>query len=62
MKAAVPFLPKIFAFPTTVFIKADGTVYKVHSGFSGPATGRFYTGWETEFYEILKEIDPDAKK
>ena len=62
VKAAFPFLPKIFAFPTTVFIKADGTVYKVHSGFSGPATGRFYTGWETEFYEILKEIDPDAKK
>jgi len=60
-KTAVPFLPKVFAFPTTVFVKADGSIYKVHSGFSGPATGQFYKDWETEFYKILKEIDPDLK-
>ncbi len=58
-KLSVPFLTKVFAFPTTVFVKADGTIYKVHSGFSGPATGNIYKDWEFEFNRILNAIDPD---
>jgi thiol-disulfide isomerase/thioredoxin len=58
-KAAVLFLDRVFAFPTTVFVKADGTIYKVHSGFSGPATGKIYKDWESEFNRILNAIDPD---
>ena len=57
-KLVVPFLSKVFAFPTTVFVKADGSILKVHSGFSGPATGKLYTEWKKTFYEILKEITP----
>ena len=59
-KLAVPFLTKVFAFPTTVFIKSDGSIYKVHSGFTGPATGKFYSDWVSEFNTILKEIAPEG--
>ena len=60
-RASVPFLDKVFAFPTTVFIKADGSIYKVHSGFSGPATGKLYDAWKNEFSLLLKEINPGKK-
>ena len=59
---ALPILKKVFAFPTTIFIKEDGLIYKVHSGFSGPATGKFYDDWTKEFFKILEELKSDPKK
>lgn len=54
--AALPAVTGIAAFPTTIFIKSNGQVYKVHTGFSGPATGQFYETWKKEFAELLHEI------
>ena len=39
-------LDKVNAFPTTLFLNREHQVVKIHSGFSGPATG--------EEYEIFK--------
>lgn len=47
---------KITSFPTTFFVKKDGSVLKVHSGFSGPATGFYYDRWKQEFAVLLKEL------
>ena len=47
---------KITSFPTTVFVKKDGTILKIHSGFSGPATGFYYDKWKQEFAILLKEL------
>lgn len=52
----LPALTGIAAFPTTIFVKASGQVHKVHTGFSGPATGIFYEVWKKEFNQLLKEI------
>jgi thiol-disulfide isomerase/thioredoxin len=49
-------IEKIPAYPTTIFVKKDGTVYKVHSGFSGPATGIHYEAWKKEFSLIMSEL------
>jgi thiol-disulfide isomerase/thioredoxin len=49
-------LEKIVAFPTTIFVKKDGSILKIHTGFSGPATGMHYEAWKKEFAEILKEL------
>jgi len=56
--AALPDVGGIKAFPTTVFVKSDGRILKVHSGFSGPATGDAYEAWRKEFRELLKQLNP----
>jgi peroxiredoxin len=46
---ALPGLDKFSAFPTTIFIDKTGQAVKVHTGFSGPATGRYYEDFIQEF-------------
>ncbi|GAB2954222.1 hypothetical protein GCM10027048_19470 [Hymenobacter coalescens] len=51
---ALPQLAKVLAFPTTIFLDKKGEVRKVHTGFSGPGTGKYY---EQEVAEFNKTID-----
>lgn len=52
-----PNLPvKIQAFPTTIFIDKAGYVRKIHSGFNGPATGKYYTRFKKEFNAIVNGL------
>jgi len=39
----------VFAFPTTLFVDRGGVVRKIHTGFSGPATGKHYEKLVTDF-------------
>jgi thiol-disulfide isomerase/thioredoxin len=55
---ALPAAGGIKAFPTTLFVKSNGEILRVHSGFSGPATGEPYEAWRREFRKIIKEIIP----
>ncbi len=49
-----PNLPvDIHVFPTTIFIDKEGFVRKVHSGFNGPATGKYYDQFKEEFNHIV---------
>ena len=52
-------LSEIISFPTAIFIGRDGQVKKVHTGFSGPGTGTYYTEYtkETELFiqQLLQE-------
>lgn len=38
----LPALDRIKSYPTSIFVARDGTVSKIHSGFTGPATGEHY--------------------
>lgn len=40
--AKLPQLNAVLAFPTTIFVDRAGEVRSIHTGFSGPATGRHY--------------------
>jgi thiol-disulfide isomerase/thioredoxin len=51
---ALPQLAKVLAFPTTIFLDKKGEVRKIHTGFSGPGTGKYY---EQETAEFNKTID-----
>ena len=50
---ALPQLRQVLAFPTTIFIGKDGTVRKVHTGFSGPGTGAHYEEWQKDFEQTI---------
>ncbi len=52
----LPMLDHVYAFPTTIFIDRKGNVRKIHTGFSGPATGEHYTQFVAEIKETLDRL------
>jgi peroxiredoxin len=53
---SLPQLNGIASYPTTIFIDKKGNVRKIHSGFSGPATGKFFDEFKTEFNELIDHL------
>lgn len=52
-----PGLPqKIRAFPTLIFVDKTGYIRKIHSGFNGPATGKYYDEFIEEFEGIVSGL------
>jgi thiol-disulfide isomerase/thioredoxin len=52
----LPMLDRVYAFPTTIFIDRKGNVRKIHTGFSGPATGEHYTQFVGEVNALLDQL------
>lgn len=52
----IPQLGKIQSYPTTVFVDKKGNIRKIHSGFSGPATGIHYERYIKEFEATIDEL------
>jgi peroxiredoxin len=52
----LPMLDRVYAFPTTLFIDRQGVVRKIHTGFSGPATGEHYTQFVDEVKTTLDRL------
>lgn len=53
---SLPALQNFVSFPTTLFIDRKGKVTKIHTGFSGPATGEHYTAFIKEFNEEVDRL------
>ncbi|PWS26096.1 hypothetical protein DHW03_14960 [Pedobacter yonginense] len=51
---SLPALSNFLSFPTTIIINKKGEVARIHTGYSGPATGKYYTDFVKEFND---EID-----
>lgn len=49
-------LNKISAFPTTLFLNKQHQVVKVHTGFSGPATGIYYEEFKRDTETLIKKL------
>jgi thiol-disulfide isomerase/thioredoxin len=52
----LPMLNRIFSFPTTIFIDRNKKVRKIHTGFSGPATGEHYEKWKEDFTGFVDRL------
>ena len=52
----LPMLNHILSYPTTIFIDKKGTVRKIHTGFSGPATGDKYEKFKHEFERFVETL------
>lgn len=49
-------LEKIRGYPTTIFIDKDGMVRKIHTGFNGPATGKYYEKFKDDFTVFIEKL------
>ena len=46
---SLPALNTFLSYPTILFIDKNGKVDKIYTGFTGPATGDYYTQFIKEF-------------
>ncbi|SIT85895.1 Peroxiredoxin [Pontibacter indicus] len=53
---ALPALNHVLSFPTTIYIDRQGKVRKIHTGFSGPGTGKYYEEWVADFNKTMDEL------
>lgn len=52
----LPMLNHILSFPTIIFIDKKGIVRKIHTGFTGPGTGKYYEDFKKEFNETMDQL------
>jgi thiol-disulfide isomerase/thioredoxin len=52
----LPSLNAVLAFPTTIFIDRSGSVRVIHTGFSGPGTGKHYQQLRNEIIGLIDEL------
>ena len=53
---ALPMLNKVVAFPTMIILDKKGEVRKIHTGFSGPGTGKHYIEFVNEFEKLISDL------
>jgi thiol-disulfide isomerase/thioredoxin len=53
---SLPFLKEVLGYPTALFIDRKGVVRKIHTGFSGPATGEHYEHYKEEFTTFVTAL------
>jgi len=51
---ALPMLANFVAFPTLIIIDKKGKVRNIHTGYSGPATGIYFTEFKNHFIATLE--------
>lgn len=52
----LPMLNRILGYPTTIIIDKKGIVRKIHTGFSGPATGTDFIAFKESFLRFLDTL------
>ena len=53
---SLPMLNRVMSFPTSIIIDRKGKVRRIHTGFSGPATGVYYEEFVDEFNQFMKVL------
>lgn len=53
---AFPMLNSIISFPTLLIIDKKGEIRKIHTGFSGPSTGHYYTDFIESTNAFIEEL------
>lgn len=56
---SLPMLNHIMAFPTTIILDKKGKVRKIHTGFTGPGSGKYYEEYVLEFETLIKSLEEE---
>ena len=51
----LPLLDRVRSYPTTIFIDGKGNVKAVHTGFTGPATGKSFEELKAKFEALIED-------
>ena len=54
--SALPMLNKVMGYPTTIFVDKKNRVRKIYTGFTGPATGRYYEKYKDDFETFMNKL------
>jgi thiol-disulfide isomerase/thioredoxin len=52
----LPMIDKVLAFPSTIYIDKRGKVRRIHTGFSGPGTGKYYDEFVEDFNLFMDKL------
>ena len=55
----LPMLNHIMSYPTAIFIDQSGKIRRIHTGFYGPSTGRYYDEFTRKTETLVKEMLKD---
>ena len=56
LSKVLPGLENFISFPTTIFIDKKGKIRKIHAGFNGPATGKYFHNFSLHFNSFLDKL------
>jgi peroxiredoxin len=56
VKEVLPQIENFMSFPTTIFIDRKGKIRRIHTGFSGPSTGKFYAEYKEDTESFIREL------
>jgi len=51
-----PMLNHIMSYPTTIFIDKNKEIQRIHTGFYGPSTGKYYDDFVKETEELVEQM------
>lgn len=52
----LPMLNQVVGFPTMIVIDKKGTVRQIHTGFTGPGTGKYYDAFVEDFNRLIDKL------
>jgi thiol-disulfide isomerase/thioredoxin len=52
----LPTLSGVYGYPTAIFVDRAGHVRKIHTGYSGPATGKYYDEQIADFKALVEQL------
>ena len=58
---SLPMLNRVMSFPTSIIIDRKGEVKRIHTGFSGPATGIYYEEFVDDFNQFMKDLIDESE-
>ncbi len=53
---SLPMLNQVISFPTSIIIDKKGKVQRIHTGFTGPATGEYYEEFVEDFNVFMNNL------